>query len=236
MIYPRRGSAFSLSLKITPWSLFKPEGFYKLSDAEQMAVRDDVANKYPGLTESQLMRILQRKWQTVKIQTNINLLSTINGLLILHGIPVSLATWFFQPGQNSVIPDIIMRKSATSPFEKFNVGGSGMMGYNLYGTDIVALRGYADGTLTPQATVQRNGSYVRIDDGNVYVKYTLEMRYPFSLNPSATIYGLAFLEGGNCWQKIDQFNPFMIKRSAGIGLRAFLPMFGMLGIDWGLWL
>jgi outer membrane protein insertion porin family len=108
-----------------------------------------------------------------------------------------------------------------------------MMGYNLYGTDIVALRGYADGSLTPQTTVNRNGLPVRIDDGNVYIKYTLEMRYPVSLNPSATIFGLVFLEGGNAWQHINEFNPFYIKRSAGVGIRAFLPMFGMLGIDWG---
>jgi outer membrane protein insertion porin family len=72
-----------------------------------------------------------------------------------------------------------------------------------------------------------------IDDGNVYIKYTLEFRYPFTLNPSATISGHLFLEGGNAWSKFDQFNPFAIKRSAGFGIRAFLPMFGMLGIDWG---
>jgi outer membrane protein insertion porin family len=59
------------------------------------------------------------------------------------------------------------------------------------------------------------------------------MRYPFSLNPSATIFGLAFMEGGNCWQQWDEFNPFQIKRSVGVGIRAFLPMFGMLGIDYG---
>jgi outer membrane protein insertion porin family len=121
-------------------------------------------------------------------------------------------------------PDI-----GTSPFEKFDVGGSGMMGYNLYGTDIVALRGYPDGSITPQSI--QNG--MRIDDGNVYVKYTLEFRYPFSLNPSATIFGLVFLEGGNAWTKFQEFNPFSVKRSVGVGLRAFLPMFGMLGIDYG---
>ncbi len=108
-----------------------------------------------------------------------------------------------------------------------------MIGYNLYGTDIVALRGYTEGSLTPQSVVVRNGVRTQVDDGNMYVKYTLEFRYPFSLNPSATIFGLAFLEGGNAWSKIDEFNPFGIKRSAGVGIRAFLPMFGMLGIDWG---
>ena len=86
--------------------------------------------------------------------------------------------------------------------------------------------------LLPQSVAQE-WSKCEIDDGNVYVKYTLELRYPFSLNPSATIFGLAFLEGGNAWQNLISSIPFSIKRSAGVGLRAFLPMFGMLGIDWG---
>ena len=112
-----------------------------------------------------------------------------------------------------------------SPFEGFDVGGDGLTGYNLYGRETIGLRGYENGSLTP--IVGGNKS------GNVYNKYTLELRYPFSLNPSATIFGLVFLEGGNSWYSINDFNPFLIKRSAGIGLRAFLPMFGLLGIDWG---
>ncbi|HYW97376.1 MAG TPA: outer membrane protein assembly factor BamA [Bacteroidales bacterium] len=112
-----------------------------------------------------------------------------------------------------------------SPFEGFDVGGDGLTGYNLYGRETIALRGYENGSLTPLI----NGN----KSGNVYNKYTIELRYPFSLNPSATIFGLVFVEGGNAWYSIQDFNPFLIKRSAGIGLRAFLPMFGLLGIDWG---
>ncbi len=112
-----------------------------------------------------------------------------------------------------------------SPFEGFDVGGDGLTGYNLYGRETIALRGYENGSLTP--VINGNKS------GNVYNKYTIELRYPFSLNPSATIFGLVFLEGGNAWYSINDFNPFLIKRSAGVGLRAFLPMFGLLGIDWG---
>ncbi len=119
-----------------------------------------------------------------------------------------------------------------SPFEKFDVGGSGLVGYNLYGTDIIALRGYEEGALTPYTIEQRNGSTQRIDNGNIYTRYYMELRYPVSLNPSATIYGLAFIEGGNSWVYFEDFNPFSIKRSAGVGIRAFLPMFGLLGIDW----
>ena len=68
--------------------------------------------------------------------------------------------------------------------------------------------------------------------GNVFTKLTVELRHPITLNPSATVFVLGFLEGGDAWYSIDQFNPFAIKRSAGFGLRAFLPMFGLLGIDW----
>lgn len=112
-------------------------------------------------------------------------------------------------------------KVGPSPFEGFYVGGDGLSGYNLYGRETISLRGYDHGSLTPAL------------GGNIYDKYTLELRYPLSLNPSATLYGLAFLEGGNAWYRFKDFNPFDIRRSAGVGVRIFLPMFGMLGVDWG---
>ncbi len=117
-----------------------------------------------------------------------------------------------------------------SPFESFDVGGDGLSGYNLYGRETIAQRGYPNGSLTP--TVTTADGYSK-KSGNVYTKYTLELRYPISLNPSATIFVLTFLEGGNAWYSIDQFAPFNSKRAAGFGVRAFLPMFGLLGIDWG---
>jgi outer membrane protein insertion porin family len=115
-------------------------------------------------------------------------------------------------------------------FEKFDMGGSGLSGYNMYGVDVIPLRGYRDGSLTPQKVWENN---VVADNGNVYSRYYSELRYPISLNPSATLYGLVFLEGGNVWSEWDKFNPFAIKRSAGLGIRAYLPMFGLLGFDWG---
>jgi outer membrane protein insertion porin family len=114
-----------------------------------------------------------------------------------------------------------------SPFENFYLGGSGMTGYSLYGREIIALRGYTDGSLTPTDT--KSGS----PTGNVYSKLTFELRYPISLNQQATIYALAFLEAGKAWYRLNEYNPFKMNRSAGIGLRANLPMFGLLGIDWG---
>ena len=117
------------------------------------------------------------------------------------------------------------RKWGYSPFEGYMVGGDGMSGYNIYGSDIIALRGYENYSLTPY----KNGVY----NGNVYDKFTVELRYPIIMEPSSTIYALAFLEGGNCWSSIQEFNPFQIKRSAGVGVRIYLPIVGLLGIDWG---
>ncbi len=111
-----------------------------------------------------------------------------------------------------------------SPFESFDLGGDGMSGYNLYGRETIGLRGYENGSLTP--IVRGNKA------GNIYNKFTMELRYPVSTNPNAFIYPLIFVEAGNAWYDFNEFNPFAVKRSAGVGLRAFLPMFGLLGIDW----
>lgn len=116
-----------------------------------------------------------------------------------------------------------------SPFENFYVGGDGMTGYSFYGREVIALRGYENGALTP--TMIKDNREIEV--GNVYTKLTLELRYPISLNPQATIFGLAFLESGRAWEKLSEYNPFRMQRSAGVGLRANLPMFGLLGIDWG---
>ena len=121
-----------------------------------------------------------------------------------------------------------------SPFENFSVGGDGMTGYSFYGREMIKLRGYGSGSsgvgsLTPgdpnKATF--------IPSGNVYSKITFELRYPVSLNPSATIYLLTFLEAGRAWYQLKEYNPFKMNRAAGVGVRANLPMFGLLGVDWG---
>lgn len=114
------------------------------------------------------------------------------------------------------------------PFERFYLGGDGLSGYALDGRELIALRGYGNNSLTP-----RDKNSTNFVGGNVYDKFTVEMRYPLSLNPNATIYGLAFLEGGNAWKSFKEFNPYNMYKSAGFGVRIFLPMFGMLGLDWG---
>lgn len=113
-------------------------------------------------------------------------------------------------------------KYKKSPFETFYVGGDGMSGYSTtYATETIGLRGYDNGALTPSGYT-----------GYAYDRFTLEVRYPLMLQGSTNIYALAFAEGGNAWTSVKDFNPFDMKRSAGVGVRIFLPMVGLLGIDW----
>lgn len=115
-----------------------------------------------------------------------------------------------------------------TPFGRFYLGGDGLSNqYNLDGREIMAMRGYTNESVTPDYYKDKNIG------GTIYSKYTLELRYPLSLNPSATIYALGFIEAGNAWNNFRSFDPFDVKRSAGLGIRFFMPMFGLLGLDWG---
>jgi outer membrane protein insertion porin family len=114
------------------------------------------------------------------------------------------------------------KSKGLTPFDRYSMGGSGLSGVNqLGGREIIALRGYDD------QSISANGG------DPIIAKYTLELRYPISLNPQATFYALTFLEAGNTYPTFDKFNPFNVKRAAGVGIRVFLPMFGMLGLDYG---
>lgn len=112
-------------------------------------------------------------------------------------------------------------KYLKSPFETFYVGGDGMSGGYTYATETIALRGYDNGQLTPWGY-----------EGYAYTRLGLELHFPLMLQSSTTIYALSFVEGGNAWTSVKDFNPFQLKRSAGVGVRIFLPMVGMMGIDW----
>jgi len=111
-----------------------------------------------------------------------------------------------------------------NPFDRYVLGGNGMFGASnsLNGQESIALRGYENAALSSE-----NGDHL-------IAKYTLELRYPISLNPQFTVYGLAFAEAGNTFPSIGQFNPFNVKKSTGIGLRFYVPMFGLIGIDYGI--
>lgn len=114
------------------------------------------------------------------------------------------------------------KQVGVSPFERYYMGGSGLSGFqNFVAREIIALRGYSDNSLSSQ------------QGDPICARYTMELRYPISLNPQATIFVLGFAEAGNTWAKFKDFNPFQVKRSAGFGLRVFLPMFGLLGLDYG---
>ena len=134
--------------------------------------------------------------------------------LVLH----TRAKFGFLGSYNSAIGD--------SPFERFYLGGDGLSGFSLDGRELIGMRGYGNNSLTPRNSTGYVG-------GTVYTKYTLELRYPLSKNPMATVYILGFLEAGNAWSSMKNFNPYDVHRAAGFGARIYLPMFGLLGLDWG---
>ena len=190
LIYPRSGSKFNLSLKLTPpYSLFsKNEDFANMTDQERF------------------------KWvEYYKWKFTSSWFSAFNDKLVLN----NRAEMGLLGAYNS--------KIGISPFERFYVGGDGLsgMGYVFDGRELISLRGYSNNSVSPQT------------GGTIYTKYTSELRYALSLNPTSTVYILAFLEGGNSWDNFDFYNPFEIKKSAGFGVRIMLPMVGMMGIDYG---
>ena len=214
-IYPRSGTDMSLQLQLTPpYSLLRrhtydPEG-------NKVAVGSWKEIDYSDWTSDERYRWIEY-W---KVKFNAATYTKLVGDLVLM-----TRAQFGHLGYYN-------RNWGYSPFEYFLVGGDGMSGYSTYGSDIIPLRGYENYSLTPQKTTAYNSSGYAYA-GNVYDKFTVELRYPVVLQPQSTIFVLAFLEGGNCWADIRDFNPFQIKRSAGVGVRIFLPMIGLLGIDWG---
>ena len=216
-IYPRMGSDFSASLQLTPpYSLMRKNDFGKL-DADGKPTK---AADWRDIDYSQQTSQDRYKWiEYHKWSFKGAIYTKLVGDLVL----MARAQFGYLGYYN--------RNWGYSPFEGFRVGGDGMSGYDTYGSEIVSLRGYENYSLTPQATADSaTGNYYA---GNVYDKFTVELRYPVILQPQSTIYALLFLEGGNCWSDIRDFNPFQIKRSAGVGVRVFLPMIGLLGVDWG---
>ena len=216
-IYPRQGSDFSVSLQLTPpYSLLRKKDYGVLDANGKPTIKNPKDIDYNlQSSETRYKWIEYHKWQFK---------GAVYTKLIGDLVLMTRAQFGFLGYYN--------RKWGYSPFEGFRVGGDGMSGYDTYGSDIISLRGYENYSLTPTSTSQYNssGNYYA---GNVYDKFTVELRYPVVLQPQSTIYALLFLEGGNCWSDLRDFNPFQIKRSAGVGVRVFLPMIGLLGVDWG---
>ena len=216
-IYPRRGSDFSFALQLTPpYSLLRKKNLGVLdSEGKPTRVSDWRDINYDLQSSQDRYRWIEyHKW-------------TFKGAVyapIVGDLVLMARAQFGYLGYYN-------RRWGYSPFEGFRVGGDGMSGYDTYGSEIVSLRGYENYSLTPTADSDySSGNYYA---GNVYDKFTVELRYPVILQPQSTIYALVFLEGGNAWADIRKFNPFQIRRSAGVGVRVFLPMIGLLGVDWG---
>ena len=224
-IFPRRGSRISLSIQLTPpYSLFRDDGFWLLSDLEkEILIRDANRERGPGnpLTPAEEENLIltaenankyewleYHKWRfNAEWYYNI-----IDKLVVATNIKFG-----FLGAYNDAI--------GIAPFERFELGGDGLSNQSvgITGKDIISLRGYAVGDL-PQNN--RGGAAV-------FDKLTMELRYPLSLNPNSSIYVHGFVQGGNSWSSFKEFNPFDLNRSAGFGLRVFLPMFGLLGFDYG---
>jgi outer membrane protein insertion porin family len=217
--YTRRGSKLSLMAQVTPpYSLFKDNSrTYSLVDR----YRDGNPNEeYRGLSEDEYMEMQQELFRWIeyyklefKAQTFTPLSS--NQKLVL----MTRAEYGFLGYYDS---------HRRSPFERYYVGGDGMTGYSYtYATTAIKLRGYDNGALTPKDPVTKR------DAGNLYTRFSLELRYPLMLETATTVFVLAFADAGNAWRDFSDFNPFNVKRSAGIGARIILPMIGLIGIDWG---
>ena len=216
-IYPRSGSVFSASMQLTPpYSLFRKNDFGNL-DANGNPAK---VSRYSDIDYDKWSSKDRYKWiEYHKWKVSAEMYTKVIGDFVI----MSRAQFGYLGYYN--------RRWGYSPFEGFRVGGDGRSGYDTYGADVISLRGYENYSLTPwEATPYNTNGYYA---GNVYDKFTMEFRYPVILQPQSTIFVLGFLEGGNCWSDIKNFNPFQIKRSAGVGVRVFLPMIGLLGIDWG---
>lgn len=200
-LFPRRGSEFSLTTSFTPpYSMFDGKDYKNLaSNPKSPTYKAELREKHKWIEYYKIK--FKSKTYTSLTGGNYNLVLMTRADFGLLGSYDSYKK---------------------SPFETFYMGGDGMSGYSYnYATDMVALRGYDNGSLTPYGY-----------EGYAYARLGMELRFPFMLQTSTNIYGLAFVEAGNSWTEMSQFNLFDLKRSAGVGVRIFLQMIGLIGIDW----
>ena len=201
-IFPTGGSTFSINAKFTPpYSLFSGKDYSNLASLEEF--QDENGNPLTEVIDQERFRWLE----FYKIKFNGTWYTPVYEKLTLK----TQVDFGFIGAYNLSRGNI--------PFERFFLGGDGMVSYALDGRETIALRGYPNQSLS-----SRDGS-------NIYNKFSLELRYPITLKPSASIYALTFLEAGNGYNSFREFNPFSSKRSAGAGVRIFMPAFGLLGID-----
>ena len=212
-LFPRHGSEFSASVTFTPpWSLFDNKDYATLAKNSQSAT-------YQQELQEVYRWIEYHKWK-FKSRTFTALTNGQKCFVLMTRVEMGLLGSY--------------NKDKLSPFETFYVGGDGMSGYSYgYSEETIGLRGYDNGAISQSSYYEEMMQGNRLSSYNAYAydRFTLELRYPFMLG-NTTIYGLGFLEGGNAWAQSKDFNPFKMKRSAGLGVRIFLPMVGLMGIDW----
>lgn len=210
-LYPSSGSEVQLSLTVTPpWSLFDNKDYSKLA-------LDQTSATYENELQDMYRWIEYHKWK-FKARTYTALSSGLKCFVLMTRVEMGLLGSF--------------NRDKKSPFETFYVGGDGMSGYSYgYAEETIGLRGYDNGSVSTSSAYTEASGRRTSNNAYAYDRFTLELRYPFMLG-NTTIYGLGFLEGGNAWADVKKFNPFNMKRSAGVGVRIFLPMVGLMGIDW----
>ena len=212
-IYPTGGSNFSLSAKMTfPYSAFNDVDYKALKDEREGLVDDLAMNPNNTGAGERIAEIDQERYKWLefyKIKFKGEWFTALTKKLVLRP---SFEFGFLGAYNND---------RGIIPFERFFLGGDGMGMYNLDGRENIPLRGYPNQSLSAQ------------DGGSIYNKYSLELRYPISLGEQAKIFALTFIEGGSSYNSFRDFDPFQLKRSAGIGVRLFMPQFGLLGIDFG---
>lgn len=210
-IFPTQGSQFSVSAKLSP-----PYSLWNGVDYEDLNRRQEAGELTAAIVDQEKFKFLEY----YKVKFAGNWYTQIFGKFVLK----TGAEYGFLGAYNA--------ERGVPPFERFFLGGDGLGGFSLDGRETIALRGYPNLSLVP---IDRNSlSQASQNDGaTIYNKYSLELRHPITLKPAASIYALGFLEGGASYDGFRDFNPFQLNRSAGIGLRIFMPAFGLLGIDFG---
>ena len=230
-----------------PYSLFNGVDYGSLGDQEEYKLRSTVTrtNQTPesnnvtigdfinssGLkvdnfqeAATDVSKVDQKRFNWLeyyKIKLKVDWYTKIYGKLVLK----TLTEFGFLGAYN--------QDRGTIPFERFFVGGDGLANFSLDGREIVQLRGYTNNSLTPVIEDRTSTRFGQQIGATVFNKFSMELRYPITLAASASIYALGFVEAGNSFADFNSFDPFNMKRSAGVGLRVFMPAFGLLGIDFG---
>jgi len=231
-LFPRNGSRVSLTIQVTPpYSLFRKEKFFEISPEEEQAIRTELAFENGPA----------RPVTEAEVEAKVNELKEASKFkwLEYHKWKIS-SEWYYNIFDKLVVASIAKigilgtynSDIGISPFERFELGGDGINNQNagLQGKEIVALRGYDTRDITGNGEATSTGGY---QGAPIYNKFTVELRYPLSLNPNSTIFLTSWVQGGNAYRSAKEYNPFDLKRSAGFGARVFLPMFGLLGFNYG---